>query len=125
MRAHRPLQGDREDDRAHLRHVGLLIEPRKIGGRGHREPEILPERFTVALQHLEAGAEHAVGQHHATVVGDQHVAGIDGAVREPARPGVQRGNGVDDERGELEHRGVGNHLAGRFQMRKQMREADT
>ena len=122
--AERPLQENREDERPHLRDVRLLIEARKVRCRRHREPEFLPEHLAVALQHFECRAENAIGEHDAAVVGQQDMCGIDRTVGEAARPRMQRCDGVDDERRELDRDRLGNHFAGRLEMREQVRQPD-
>ena len=124
-RPQRPLQHEREDDGSHLRHVGLLIEPCEVGCRRHRETKFLPQCLAVPLQGLEAGTEHAVSENHPTVVGQQYVGSVDGAMCEPATPRVQRRHGVDDQRGELEDRRFRQHVARRFEVRQQMRQPHT
>ena len=53
--------------------VRLLIESREARRRRHREAEFLPEHLAIALQHLEARAKDAIGEHDAAVVGEQHM----------------------------------------------------
>ena len=124
MSAHRPLEDDGENERAHLRDVRLLIESREARRGRHREAEFLPQHFAIALQHLEARAEDAVGEHDAAVIGEQHVRRVDRAVRQPTGPCVERRDRVDDERGQLQDRRFGDDFARRFEMRKQFGEAD-
>ena len=51
-------------------------------------------------------------------------ARIDRTVGETARPRMQRCDGVDDERRELDRDRLGNHFAGRLEMRQQVRQPD-